>query len=238
MHRRQPRSNHVAQASSFNIVEATIDDIHAGYQSGQLTCRQVVQMYLDRIEAFDKKGPNINAIITVNADALKEADRLDAAYKSSGRVGPLHGIPVIVKDQADVKGMPTTLGSLLFKDYFPDRDSFVAGEFAQGGRGDSRQSDSRRARRRRHPWFALRLDAQSLRHRAHRRRFLGRLSGGGSGEFFDGSHRPRRFGVDPQARHLELHRRHAAHAPVWSAAAASTAAGRNSSVPSVRWRAR
>ena len=111
---------------SFNLVEATIDDIHNAYKSGQLTCRQVVQMYLDRIEAFDKKGPALNALITVSSDALKDADRLDAAYKASGPVGPLHGIPVIVKDQADVKGMPTTLGSVLFKDYFPDRDSFVA----------------------------------------------------------------------------------------------------------------
>ena len=119
--------------SNFNPVEATIDDIHAGYKSGQLTCRQVVQAYLDRIEAFDKKGPNINAMITVNVDALKDADRLDAAYKSSGPVGPLHGIPVIVKDQADVKGMPTTLGSLLFKDYYPDRDSFVAEKLKNAG---------------------------------------------------------------------------------------------------------
>jgi Asp-tRNA(Asn)/Glu-tRNA(Gln) amidotransferase A subunit family amidase len=122
----------MAQAN-FNIVEATIDDIHAGYKYGTLTCRQVVQMYLDRIEDFDKQGPNINALITVNADALKEADRLDAAYKSNGLVGPLHGIPVIVKDQADVKGMPTTLGSVLFKDYFPDRDSFVAEKLRKAG---------------------------------------------------------------------------------------------------------
>jgi amidase len=117
----------------FNLVEATIDDIHAAYKSGQLTCRQLVQMYLDRIEAFDKKGPAINAIITVNSDALKEADRLDAAYKASGPVGPLHGIPVIVKDQADVKGMPTTLGSVLFKDYYPNRDSFVAENLRKAG---------------------------------------------------------------------------------------------------------
>ena len=122
----------MAQAN-FNIVEATIDDIHAGYKSGTISCRQVVQMYLDRIEAFDKKGPNINAVITVNRDALKDADQLDASYKSSGPVGPLHGIPVIVKDQADVKGMPTTLGSLLFKDYFPDRDSFVAEKLRKAG---------------------------------------------------------------------------------------------------------
>ena len=119
--------------TNFNLVEATIDDIHAGYKTGQLTCRQVVQMYLDRIEAFDKSGPNLNALITVNAEALIEADRLDQAFQKSGLVGPLHGIPVIVKDQADVKGMPTTLGSVLFKDYFPDRDFFVGEKLRKAG---------------------------------------------------------------------------------------------------------
>ncbi len=124
----------MAQSNApFNVVEATIEDIHAAYKSGQLTCRQLIQMYLDRIEAFDKKGPAINAIITINSDALEEADRLDAAYKASGPVGPLHGIPVIVKDQADVKGMPTTLGSVLFKNYYPDRDSFVAEKLKNAG---------------------------------------------------------------------------------------------------------
>jgi amidase len=117
----------------FNVVEATIDDIHAAFKSGQLTCRQLIQIYLERIEAFDKKGPEINAIITLNSAALEEADRLDAAYKASGPVGPLHGIPVIVKDQADVTGMPTTLGSVLFKDYFPDRDCFVAERLKKAG---------------------------------------------------------------------------------------------------------
>jgi amidase len=124
----------MAQSSaSFNVVEATIDDIHAAFKSGQFTCRQLIQLYLERIEAFDRKGPQINAIITLNSDALKEADRLDAAYKASGPVGPLHGIPVIVKDQADVKGMPTTLGSVLFKDYYPERDCFVAERLKQAG---------------------------------------------------------------------------------------------------------
>ena len=104
----------------FRILEATIDDIHSAYKSGQLTCRQLVQMYLDRIEAFDKKGPAINAIITISATALEEADRLDAGYKASGPVGTLHGIPVVLKDQVDAKGMPTTLGSVLFKNYYPD----------------------------------------------------------------------------------------------------------------------
>jgi amidase len=124
----------MAQSNApFNIVEATIEDIRAAYKSGQLSCRQLIQMYLDRIETFDKKGPAFNAIITINSDALKEADRLDATYKVSGPVGPLHGIPVIVKDQADVKGMPTTLGSVLFKNYYPDRDSFVAEKLKNAG---------------------------------------------------------------------------------------------------------
>ena len=74
----------------FKIMEATIDDIHSAYKSGHLTCRQLVQMYLDRIESFDQKGPAINAIISLNSTALQEADRLDVAFKASGLVGPLH----------------------------------------------------------------------------------------------------------------------------------------------------
>jgi Asp-tRNA(Asn)/Glu-tRNA(Gln) amidotransferase A subunit family amidase len=90
-------------------------------------------MYLDRIEAYDKKGPAINALITVNSQALQEADRLDELFKKSGLSGPLHGIPVVVKDQADAAGMPTTLGSLVFKDYYPDRDCFVVEKLKKAG---------------------------------------------------------------------------------------------------------
>ena len=118
---------------SFNPIETTIAGGHAAYQSGELTCRQLVQIYLDRIEAYDKNGPAINAIISVNSAALKEADRLDAAFKSSGLVGPLHGIPIIVKDQADAAGMPTTLGSVLFKDYYPERAAFVGEKLRNAG---------------------------------------------------------------------------------------------------------
>ena len=64
---------------------------------------------------------------------MEEADRLDATFKASGFVGPLHGIPVIMKDQADIKGMPTTLGSMLFKDYMPDRDCFVVAKLKKAG---------------------------------------------------------------------------------------------------------
>jgi Asp-tRNA(Asn)/Glu-tRNA(Gln) amidotransferase A subunit family amidase len=92
-----------------------------------------VQSYLDRIAAYDKAGPKINAIITINPRALDEADRLDAAMKGGGAMAPLHGVPVVIKDQADVAEMPTTLGSLLFKDYMPGRDSFVAAKLKQAG---------------------------------------------------------------------------------------------------------
>ena len=119
--------------AAFNLLEATIADVHAAYRAGQLTARQLVDMYLERIEAYDKKGPALNALVTVNPQARDEADRLDAAYKSSGFVGPLHGIPIVLKDQADAKGMPTTLGSLLFKDYYPDRDAFVVEKLKKAG---------------------------------------------------------------------------------------------------------
>ena len=117
----------------FRLLEATIEDIQRAYQAGQLTARQLVQMYLDRIHAYDQKGPALNAIITINPAALEEADRLDASLRSSGFVGPLHGIPVILKDQADAVGMPTTLGSVLLKDYYPDRDAFVVEKLKKAG---------------------------------------------------------------------------------------------------------
>jgi amidase len=118
---------------SFNVLETTIADVHAAYRSGQLTCRQLVQSYLDRIENYDRHGPAINAIITINPAALKEAERLDAAFKAGGFVGPLHGVPIIMKDQGDAVGMPTTLGSVLFKDYYPDRDAFVVDKLKKAG---------------------------------------------------------------------------------------------------------
>jgi len=118
---------------SFDVLETTIADVQAAYRSGQLTCRQLVQSYLDRIENYDRQGPAINAIITINPAALKEADRLDAAFKAGAFVGPLHGVPIIMKDQGDAVGMPTTLGSVLFKDYYPDRDAFVVDKLKKAG---------------------------------------------------------------------------------------------------------
>lgn len=118
---------------AFQIVETTIAEIHDAYRNGELTARRLTQMYLDRIDAYDKKGPAINSIISLNPKALDEADRLDAAFGASGPVGPLHGIPVLMKDQADVAGMPTTLGSVLFRNFMPRQDGFAVAQLKKAG---------------------------------------------------------------------------------------------------------
>src|SRR5262245_28331954 len=86
------------EPSPFQVMEATIDEIHAAIKAGQMTCRGLVEQYLRRIEAYDKNGPAINAIVVLNSNVLAQADDLDARYKRSGMTGPLHCIPVIVKD--------------------------------------------------------------------------------------------------------------------------------------------
>jgi amidase len=120
-------------AVQFQVVETTINDVHAALKRGDITARELVQAYLDRIEAFDKKGPALNCIISLNPRALEDADRLDAAFKRSGIAGPLHGIPILVKDEIDTAGMPTTLGTLVFKDYRPTRDAFVIDRLKRAG---------------------------------------------------------------------------------------------------------
>lgn len=122
-----------ARGGSFDITETSIDQVQAAYKAGKLTARQLVQRYLDRIDAYDKQGPKLNAIITLNPKALEEADKLDQQYKQSGPAGPLHGIPILVKDEIDTAGMATTLGSVLFKDYRPPLDAFVVARLRKGG---------------------------------------------------------------------------------------------------------
>lgn len=120
-------------AAPFQVVEASVADIHAAFAKGTLTAHALTQQYLDRIEAYDKRGPELNSIITINPHALEDADRLDAQFKRSGLAGPLHGIPVLVKDEIDAAGMPTTLGTLVFKDYRPPADAFVVGRLRKAG---------------------------------------------------------------------------------------------------------
>ena len=117
----------------FAIEEATIAQIHAEMESGQLTARQLVQHYLNRIEAYDKQGPAINAIIVINPNALTRADQLDSAFAESGLTGPLHGIPVIVKDNYDTHDLPTTAGSLSLEGSIPPDDAFQVRRIREAG---------------------------------------------------------------------------------------------------------
>jgi amidase len=113
-----------AEVAAFSVVEASIAGLEAAYMSGQTTAHAVTQAHLDRIAAYDKRGPLINSLITVNPRALEEADRLDALLRTTGRpVGPLHGIPVIVKDNIDVAGLPMTSGFQGWKNYYPPEDA-------------------------------------------------------------------------------------------------------------------
>lgn len=117
----------------FNVIEASIADVHAAMVSGRLTCRQLVQTYLDRIAAYDKQGPALNSIQTVNPRALAEADSLDNAFRLRQPRGTLHCVPVVVKDQVETKDMPTMFGSVLFKDFVPTRDATVVQRLRAAG---------------------------------------------------------------------------------------------------------
>src|SRR5437762_705258 len=123
-------------ARSFDVMryeEATIADIHAALSAKTLTCRALVQMYLERIAAYDKKGPALNAIVVTNPDALKLADTLDARFALSGPVGPLHCVPLIVKDNYETRDMPTSAGSLSLKGVMSKTDAFQITKLREAG---------------------------------------------------------------------------------------------------------
>ncbi|PLS85786.1 MAG: amidase [Actinobacteria bacterium] len=118
----------------FRLQEATIADIHSAYSSGALTCRKLVEMYLHRIEAYDEAGPELNSIVTINPGALEEAEALDRSFGETGAfVGPLHGVPVLVKDQAETEGITTTFGSVAFSDYVPEEDATTVRRLREAG---------------------------------------------------------------------------------------------------------
>src|SRR5260370_34433049 len=101
-----------ANAASFPVEETSIAALHEAYLSGRATALSVCQAHLDRIAAYDRRGPALGAIIINNPNTLADAAALDAALGSTGKlIGPLPGIPVLVKDNYDVAGLQTTRGS-------------------------------------------------------------------------------------------------------------------------------
>ncbi|MEX2125173.1 MAG: amidase family protein [Woeseia sp.] len=124
---------HASNEGDFRIEEATIADVHRAIEKGQVTARQLVLQSLQRIEAFDKAGPALNAIITINPRALERADELDALFAEEGLVGALHGIPVIVKDNYDTGDMPTSAGSLSLKQSLPPDDAYQVRRLREEG---------------------------------------------------------------------------------------------------------
>ena len=122
-----------AFAQDFQLEEATIAEVHAAFLSGELTCVDLVQGYLGRIEAYDQQGPRLNTIANLNPAALDEAARLDQALASGGLRGPLHCIPVLLKDQVETRGMPTTYGSALFSEFVSSRDATIVTRMKDAG---------------------------------------------------------------------------------------------------------
>ncbi len=119
--------------NGFQLEEATISSVHKAMENGELTCHKLVEMYINRIDEYDKKGPSLNSIIRVNPKALEEAEKLDERYKREGFVGKLHGIPVMLKDNINTFDMPTTAGSKSMEFFLPEDDSVLVKKLKEAG---------------------------------------------------------------------------------------------------------
>ncbi len=129
-----PDSKELAGTEEFPFFESEISHIQKGYLEGSYTVAEVVQSFLNRIEAIDHNGPGLNSIITLNPDALVIARELDKELSAGNLRGPLHGIPVVLKDNIDTHDkMPTTAGSRALENSFPLHDSFVAQKLREAG---------------------------------------------------------------------------------------------------------
>jgi amidase len=117
----------------FEVQETSIAEIHRAMREGRLSCHELVQRYLDRIAAYDKTGPAINAIIVVNPRALAVADSLDTRRRAGDAMGALYCIPVIVKDNFETADLPTTAGSLSLQGFVPLHDAFMVRRIRAAG---------------------------------------------------------------------------------------------------------
>lgn len=122
-----------AHAATVDLSDATIADLDAAFAKGTLTSEKLVKMYLKRIEAYDKQGPGINAVITLNPKALEQAKALDKERKAKGPRSAIHGVPILLKDNFDTFDLPTTAGSQLLAGSLPPDDAYVVKKLRDAG---------------------------------------------------------------------------------------------------------
>lgn len=116
------------------LPEWTISDLQERLESGELTARRLAELYTERISEIDKNGPYLNSVIELNPDAPEIADTLDAERKAGKVRGPLHGIPILIKDNIDTADrMQTTAGSLALEGHIPDKDAFIVKQLRKAG---------------------------------------------------------------------------------------------------------
>jgi len=123
----------LAYAQSFEVAEVSIAQQQKAMTEGRVTSLGLVQAYLERIAAFDQRGPKLNSIITLNPSALKEAEALDRERAAKGARGPLHGIPIIVKDNYSTSDLPTTAWTMALMGFVPSRDAFQVRKLREAG---------------------------------------------------------------------------------------------------------
>src|SRR5205814_3398833 len=116
----------------FEVTETTIAETQKAIRSGKITCHQLVEAYLKRMRAYDQPT-RLNAIVVINPNALADADKLDQEFKRTGKLRPLHGIAVIVKDNYDTRDLQTTGGSLAMKGFVPSDDAFMVKKLREAG---------------------------------------------------------------------------------------------------------
>ena len=122
-----------SHAKTLDVETATIADLDAAFAAGKLTSEQFVGMYLKRIAAYDKQGPPINAVITLNPKAMETAKALDKERKAKGPRSPIHGIPIILKDNYNTFDLPTTAGSQMLAGSVPAEDAYVVKKLREAG---------------------------------------------------------------------------------------------------------
>jgi len=123
----------IASGQTLGLTEATIADINAAFDAGTLSSEMLVERYLARIDAYDKAGPQLHAVLWVNGDAIATARALDRERRDSGPRSSLHGIPVVLKDNVDTGDMPTTAGSVLLAGSIPPDDAFIVKKLREAG---------------------------------------------------------------------------------------------------------